>query len=120
KSLVRLATDARPWLRQRIEDMLFGVKSGLNVGEAMKNTGYRFPSREIVDDLCVYAEYKGFAEALKVLAEEWMDEGVRTIEQQMRLLNGAAIITLSLVIAWLITGFFGIQQEIAAATHGLH
>ncbi|MDR5671210.1 type II secretion system F family protein, partial [Burkholderia cenocepacia] len=54
RSLARLAADATPWLRQRIDDMLFGVKSGLNVGEAMKNAGYRFPSEEIVDDLCVY------------------------------------------------------------------
>ena len=120
KSLGRLATYAKPWLRQRIDDMLFGVKSGLNVGEAMKNTGYRFPSTEIVDDLCVYAQYKGFAEALHTIANEWMNEGVQTIEAQMRVVNGAAIITLSLVLSWLISGFFGIQQEIAGLARSLH
>jgi type II secretory pathway component PulF len=120
KSLSRLATDAKPWLRQRIDDMLFGVKSGLNVGEAMKNTGYRFPSQEIVDDLCVYAEYKGFAEALHAIASEWMNEGVETIEAQMRVVNGAAIVTLALVLSWLVSGFFGIQQEIAALSRSLH
>jgi type II secretory pathway component PulF len=120
KSLNRLAVNARPWLRQRIDDVLFGVKSGLNVGEAMKSTGYRFPSAEIVDDLCVYADYKGFAEALHALADEWMQEGVATIEAQMRMVNGAAIITLALVLSWLITGFFGIQQEIAALSRSAH
>ncbi|TKC86960.1 type II secretion system protein F [Trinickia terrae] len=120
KSLTRLATDARPWLRQRIDDMLFGVKSGLNVGEAMKNTGYRFPSAEIVDDLCVYAEYKGFAEALHSIASEWISEGVETIEAQMRVINGAAIVGLALVLSWLISGFFGIQQEIASLARSLH
>jgi type II secretory pathway component PulF len=116
KSLLRLATNARPWLRARIDDTLFGVKSGLNAGEAMRNAGYRFPSEEIVDDLCVYSEYSGFSEALKTIAEEWLEEGVETISVQMKVLNGAAIIVLALVIAWLITGFFGIQQEIAAVT----
>ncbi|CAB3772174.1 type II secretion system F family protein [Paraburkholderia humisilvae] len=120
KSLNRLADTARPWLRERIDDMLFGVKSGLNVGEAMKNTGYRFPSAEIVDDLCVYAEYKGFADALRTLAEEWMQEGVETVESQMRVVNGVAIIVLTLVLSWLISGFFGIQQEIAAMSHAVH
>jgi len=120
RSLARLATDAKPWLRQRIDDMLFGVKSGLNVGEAMKNTGYRFPSKEIVDDLCIYAEYKGFAEALHTIATEWMSEGVATIEAQMRVINGAAIVGLSLVLSWLITGFFGIQQEIASMARSIH
>jgi hypothetical protein len=37
----------------------------------------------------------------------------------MKVLNGFAIVTLALVIAWLVTGFFGIQQEIAAATRGV-
>ncbi|MFC0402786.1 type II secretion system F family protein [Paraburkholderia rhizosphaerae] len=120
KSLTRLSGQARPWLRERIEDMLFGVKSGLNVGEAMKNTGHRFPSREIVDDLCVYAEYKGFAEALKTLADEWMDAGVERVTAQMRVLNGAAIVSLALLMGLLITGFFGIQQEIAAMSRSLH
>jgi type II secretory pathway component PulF len=120
RSLSRLATDAKPWLKERIDDMLFGVKSGLNVGEAMKNTGYRFPSQEIVDDLCVYAEYKGFADALHSLATEWMNEGVETIEAQMRVINGAAILMLALVLSWLIGGFFGIQQEIAAMARSLH
>lgn len=120
KSLNRLALHARPWLRQRIDDMLFGVKSGLNVGEAMKNTGYRFPSAEIVDDLCVYAEYNGFAEALKTLADEWMQEGVTALETQMKVVNGAAIIVLALVLVWLVTGFFGIQQEIASMARSVH
>ncbi|NRO98854.1 type II secretion system protein F [Paraburkholderia sp. NMBU_R16] len=120
KALARLALQARPWLQQRIDDVLFGVKSGLNVGEAMKNTGYRFPSEEIVDDLCIYAEYKGFADALQALADEWMHEGVERIETQMRAVNGAAIVTLALVLSWLITGFFGIQQEIAALARSLH
>jgi type II secretory pathway component PulF len=120
KSLMRLAANAKPWLRERIEDMLFGVKSGLNIGEAMKNTGYEFPSREIIEDLCVYAEYKGFAEALKTLSDEWMEEGVETVSVQMRVLNGAAILVLALLLGVLIIGFFGIQQEIATATRAMH
>jgi len=120
KSLMRLSANARPWLRLRINDALFGVKSGLNAGEALRSTGYRFPSQEIVEDLCVYSEYGGFAEALKTLADEWMEEGVDTIATQMRLLNGASILLLAVVIGWLITGFFGIQQEIAAVTRTFH
>jgi len=114
KSLIRIADMADPWLRERIDGALLGVKSGLNCGEALKNAGYGFPSREVIDDLCIYAEYKGFAEALKILADEWMEEGVETISAQMRVLNGVAILTLAVIIGWLVIGFFGIQHEIAA------
>jgi type II secretory pathway component PulF len=120
KSLVRLSDMASPWLRERLDGALLGVKSGLNCGEALRNAGYGFPSPEIIDDLCVYAEYKGFAEALKLLADEWMEDGIEHVTIQMKVLNGFAIITLAIIIGWLVTGFFGIQHEIAALTRVSH
>lgn len=120
KSLMRLAANASPWLRARIEDTIFGVRSGLNAGEALKSSGCRFPSKEIIDDLCIYAEYSGFDEALATLAEEWMAEGVETVSTLMRRLNGFAICILALVIGWLVSGFFGIQQAIATMTSSIH
>ncbi|NRF68452.1 type II secretion system F family protein [Aquincola sp. S2] len=119
KCLVRLNAMADPWLRQRLEGALLGVKSGLNCGEALRNAGYGFPSEEIVDDLCIYAELRGFSAALQLLADEWMARGVVTISTQMRVLNGFSIATLAIVIGWLVSGFFGIQQEIAASTRAI-
>ncbi|MDY0977760.1 type II secretion system F family protein [Massilia sp. CFBP9012] len=120
KSLMRLSDAASPWLRERLDGALMGVKSGLNCGEALRNAGYGFPSQEVIDDLCVYADYKGFTEALATLAQEWMEEGVEAIAGQMKVLNGLAILTLSLVMGWLVTGFFGLQQEITALTRAVH
>ncbi|UMR32276.1 type II secretion system F family protein [Massilia sp. MB5] len=119
KSLARLSLKAQPWLRERLDGALMGVRSGLNCGEALRHAGYGFPSPAIIDDLCVYAEYKGFSEALKLLAAEWMEEGVEAVALRMKVLNGFAIVTLALVIGWLVTGFFGIQQEIANATRAV-
>lgn len=120
RSLIRLSDMAQPWLRERLDGALLGVKSGMNCGEALRNSGYGFPSPEVVDDLCVYAEYKGFSEALRTLADEWMEEGVETVATQMKVLNGFAIVLLAVVIGWLVTGFFGIQQEIANMTRAVH
>lgn len=120
KSMARLSDMASPWLRERLDGALLGIRSGLNCGEALRNAGYGFPSEEVVDDLCVYAEYRGFAEALKLLADEWMEEGVERISAQMKILNGFSIAALAIVIGWLVTGFFGIQHEIAAMTRAVH
>jgi type II secretory pathway component PulF len=120
KALVRLSDAASPWLRERLDGALMGVKSGLNCGEALRNSGYGFPSQEVIDDLCVYADYKGFTDALATLAHEWMEEGVETIAAQMKVLNGIAIVCLSLVMSWLVSGFFGLQQEIAALSRAMH
>ncbi|RJF96858.1 type II secretion system protein F [Noviherbaspirillum cavernae] len=119
KSLARLSNMADPWLRERLDGALLGVKSGLNCGEALRNAGYGFPSKEVIDDLCVYAEYKGFAEALKILADEWIAEGTEQISIQMKVLNGFAIVTLAIVIGWLVAGFFGIQHELASMTRAV-
>jgi type II secretory pathway component PulF len=119
KSLIRLADMAQPWLRERLDGALLGVKSGMNCGEAFRNAGYQFPSEEMIDDLCVYAEYKGFSQALKTLADEWMEDGVETVSVQMKVLNGVAIVLMAVVIGWLVAGFFGIQQEIAAMTRAV-
>lgn len=119
KALIRLSDLSDPWLRERLDGALLGIRSGLNCGEALRNAGYGFPSKEVVDDLCVYAEYKGFAEALKILADEWMEDGVEAIATQMKIFNGFSIITLAVVIGWLVTGFFGIQHEIASMTRAV-
>ncbi|SFV05781.1 type II secretion system F family protein [Pseudoduganella namucuonensis] len=120
KSLTRLSDLADPWLQERLDGALLGVRSGLNCGEALRNAGYGFPSDEVVDDLCVYAEYRGFGEALKLMADEWMEEGIAQVSLQMKILNGFSIATLAIVIGWLVTGFFGIQHEIATMTRAVH
>jgi hypothetical protein len=49
-----------------------------------------------------------------------MAHGVAAITAQMKVLNGVAILVLAVSIAWLVAGFFGIQQEIAAMTRSVH
>lgn len=120
KALYRQCEFAGPWLRERLEGALLGVKSGLNCGEALRHAGYGFPSAEIVDDLCVYSEYRGFPEVLQRLATEWMEEGVMRISVQMKLANGVAISLLTLVIAWLAIGMFSIQEQVASTTRLVH
>jgi type II secretory pathway component PulF len=120
KSLYRLCESSGPWLRERIEGALMGVKSGLNCGEALRHAGYGFPSPEIVDDLCIYSEYRGFPEVLQRMASEWMDEGVARISAQMKVANGLAILLLTLVIAWLAIGMFSIQEQVASTTRLAH
>lgn len=120
KSLLRLCESANPWMRERLEGALLGVKSGLNCGEALKNAGYAFPSPEIVDDLCIHAEYRGFPEVLRMVADEWLEDGVAQISQQMRVLNGMAIALLAGVIAFLVSGMFSIQQHVGSAARLLN
>jgi hypothetical protein len=53
------------------------------------------------------------------MADEWMAEGVATVQSHMKFFNGLSIVVLAIVIGWLVSGFFGIQQEIAAMTRSI-
>ncbi|MDB5728173.1 MAG: type secretion system family protein, partial [Noviherbaspirillum sp.] len=114
RALMKLSTLSGPWLYERIDAALFGLKSGFNLGEAMKHSGYGFPSEDIIGDLSVYAEYSDFSSAIQRIADEWMKEGTIAVEGSMKVLNTMSIFMLAAVVMWLVAGFFGIQQEISS------
>lgn len=114
KAIERLRPGASPWLAERLDAVLEGIKSGSSFGVALRDARHNFPSRELIDDLVVYSSYSGFDKALNSLVDEWMNEGVERISTLMKAVNSAAIMGLALVVVWLVGGFFGIQNELAA------
>lgn len=119
-ALSSLRSSASPYLRERLDGFLLGVNSGMKAGDAMRHSGYDFPSKEIIDDLTVYAEHSNdFSEALQIIAREWLEDGVERITAQMKVLSGMAIITMASFLMWIVAGFFAIQQEIAGLSRGM-
>lgn len=119
-ALASLGTSASPYLKERLDGFLLGVNSGMKAGDAMRYSGYDFPSKEIIDDLTVYAEHSNdFSEALQIIAREWLEDGVERITAQMKVLSGMAIMTMAGFLMWIVAGFFAIQQEIAGLSRGM-
>ena len=119
-ALVGIRDTAPPYLAERVDAFLHGVHSGMNAGESMRHSGYDFPSRDIVADLTIYAKYSSdFGDALEKVSRQWMKYGLQSIQAQMKVLNGFSIATMGLVLAWIVAGFFAIQNEIAAMARGL-
>lgn len=118
-SLQSVGQISTPYLRERVDGFLLGINSGLNAGDAMRDSGYDFPSKEIVGDLGVYARHSGdFGSALESIASEWMETGLEQVQQQMGLLKGMAIAVIALALIWILVGFFAIQMEIGALARG--
>lgn len=119
-AFIALRECASPYLQERLDGFLLGVNSGHRAGDAMLHAGYDYPSKEIIDDITVYAEHSGdFSEALNMIANEWLEEGVLTIRAQMDVFNGFAKLLIAAVLMWIVSGFFGIQQEIASMSRGM-
>ena len=114
KALRVLRSDANPYLLYRIERALFFVNSGDNLGDALYKTNLNFPDREIVGDLQIYAELDNFQLALDQLANEWLEDSVRNIEQKASVLNMVAILLIAAIVAWVVMGTFDMQDQMVA------
>ena len=119
-ALVSIKGTGTPYLNERIQAYLYGIHGGMNAGDAMKNAGFDFPSKEIVADLGIYSKYSGdFGDALDRVGKQWMRMGLKTIQAQMKVLNGIAIAFMAVVLMWIVAGFFAIQQEIASLSRNM-
>lgn len=71
--------DSTPYLREVVGAVLSHSKNGEDFGRALHESGMDFPSREIVEDLRVYAKMPEFQAHLMEIADTWLAEGVVSI-----------------------------------------
>ena len=77
----------------------------------MALTGLGFPDKDVIGDLQIYAELDNFPVALNLMANEWLEDSIRDIEQKAAVLNGVAILTIALIVAWVVAGTFAMQDQ---------
>jgi len=115
-ALRKIRRNANPYLAERIDRALYYVNNGVtNIGQALKNTGHDFPSKDIVRGLRVYASIDGFDSILDALAKQWMKDTVKIIEARSRVLNIAFMILLAGTIMWFGFGIYDLNQQITDA-----
>ncbi len=117
-ALQSLRRDSNPYLRERIDKTMIYIKNGDNLGQSLMKTGLNFPDKEIISDLKIYSELDNFEDALEKLANDWLEESVYMIEQKASILNMAALLAVSGVIAWAVFGVFEMQEQITDAMGG--
>lgn len=106
------------WMSDRTQACLRGMRSGLTLGDALAKTGYGFPDREIIDDLGVYSRLSGIDRALTILATEWIDESVETIQGMMKGVFGLSVLVVGLLIAFMVSGLIGMELQMASIVQG--
>lgn len=110
--LEMLTQNARPWYKQRVSHTLRWVNEGMNLGDALHKTGYKFPDKESVMDLRAYAGLNKFDEALDKLGTEWLEDSVEKIEIQTGFLKNLSFLVIGLTFGWIYGGILSLQQQI--------
>lgn len=114
RALRLLRTDSSRYLLYRIDRTIVFVNNGDNLGDALYRTRLGFPDDEVIGDLRIYAELDNFPAALEQLADDWMEDSVRIIEQKAAWLNNFAILAIAATVAWAVMGTFAMQEQMVA------
>ena len=114
-SLSKLRKGASPWLKERIDAAYVGLKSGVNLGQALDKAGHNFPEQDVIDDISIYADLKDFDEAMRIVGEEWMAESVEKIKKSVAVLNIMAMIGMGLIVGFIAIGTTALNQQLASS-----
>ena len=109
-----LADNAPRYLRSILEETLHYIANGDNLGMALSRSGRDFPNKEIIGDLMIYADMVDFDKNMTSIANDYLDDSVRKMESISNVLNGAGIMLVSAIIAWVVLGTFQMQDQITA------
>jgi type II secretory pathway component PulF len=112
KAMKVLSNGSSPYLSERLDDALWYISNGENLGAALRKTGYGFPDKETIGDLSVYSELDNFEEALASISDDVLETNIRKIEAQAAILNTVAILLIAVTIAWVVYGTFEMQDQI--------
>ena len=115
RALPKLREGATPYLKTRINAALRLVTNGIGIGDALHQTGYEFPDRQIVADLRIYSKMPSFSEMLDTISKEWIDEAVERISGQAKILNGLVLGIITVFIIWMSYGLYEITNQISSA-----
>ncbi|MDO5538205.1 MAG: type II secretion system F family protein [Desulfovibrionaceae bacterium] len=107
--------ETSPYLRWRLLPVFDAVSQGRTLGEALCLAPDRWPDRHMADDLRVYSALPGFNALLSGIAEELVQEGVERVQRQAGRLGAFALVLVVAVLCLLVTGLFGIQEQITTA-----
>lgn len=114
-ALSQMLEGASPWLSDRINNALLGMRSGLTLGDSLDKAGQGFPDQEIVEDLGVFSGLSEFDEQLARMGKEWMTQAVEEIQWRMRIVFGFAIMFIGSVVAFMVSGMMTMQLQMAQA-----
>ena len=114
-SLARISQRVSPYLKQRMNAIGQELAKGSNFGEALDNTGYKFPDQEIIDDLRIYASLKGFENNLVEITKDWVNDAEENVKASMKIINFIALILIAITLGGLISALFGVIQQVQSA-----
>ena len=113
--LDQMLKTAQPWYAERLRAILRQVRGGRNIGDALDAIGYKFPDREVIEDLRVFTRHKGFDATLKTMGKEILAESTQKIRTQSVIVRNIAIGAMGGLMFWFTNALFDYQNAVSHA-----
>lgn len=111
-AIEQLGQGSSTWANLRYQSALKGLRAGLNLGRSLEKGGYGFPDPEIISDIRIYATKAGLDEALRLIGEDWITESVERIQGLMKLVFGATMLVVAVLIVFTVSGLISMQLQL--------
>lgn len=110
-ALELLAEYASPWLREKIQGAIYGIRMGSNLGIALDDAGHNFPDKKAIQFIKILAARDGFEEAINNYSERWLKASIKRIQLTARVSFISSLLTIGVVMALVVTGTQEMQSN---------
>jgi type II secretory pathway component PulF len=111
RTLESMSAHANPYLRERIDNTIKGVRRGETLGDALLHAEHHFPDRETIAFIRPLASREGFANSLDRFTSRWLKSNVKRIETAAGALSTIALVLAGYVVLTIVMGVLGISGE---------
>ena len=121
-AIEQMIKNSKPYLAHRLGGILFHLKRGVNLGEAMAKTKLDFPSPDLVDRITVYAKGNNFASRIDILAKDFSAQGVESIKSQAAIARNIGLVLVVMVVLLILGVTFSVSNDLqqGVQSHSMH
>ncbi len=112
--LHRMSLRANPWLKERIDATLYGIRVGSNLGKALHDAGYDFPDKRAVQYLRIISGREGAEDNLERFGERWLESSVKDLKRTAGVLLSVALLANAGLMILVMVGVNGIADAMLA------
>jgi type II secretory pathway component PulF len=102
---------ANPYMRERIQGAMYGIRQGANLGVALGNAGHGFPDKRAIQFIRILASREGFSESINKYSERWLMASIKRIEMLATVSLNSMLIVIGLVMALVVMGTQGMTAD---------
>lgn len=114
-ALEMLSRSANPYLKERIDAILYNIRMGANLGEALYLSGMNFPDRKSIAFMRLLATVDRFDLAIKSFSVRWMEKTIKRTEKVSKVILISSLLVMTAVFMLVIFGVNDMQSAIQAA-----